>query len=63
MCLKGGRATERHFSDQPFNQPTNRNQLKTTTASEKVLQRDDSIPCLSKKFSIMPSDQIKNSAR
>ena len=47
-----------------FNRPTtNGIQLKTTTASDrKVLQHDDSVPSLSKKFSMMPSDQIGNLA-
>ena len=52
----GGRATDRHSSDRPFNRPTDRptesDHKRQWHPIEKVLQRDNSVPCLSKKFSI-----------
>ena len=60
-----GRATDRRSSDRPFNRPTDqRNPTENTTASDrKIVHRADSVPCLGKKFSMMPSDRIDNSAR
>ena len=63
MPERGGRATERQSSGRPFNQPTESDRKRPRHPTEKVLQRDDSFPCLSKKFSMMPSDRIENSAR
>ena len=48
-----GRATDRHSSDPPFNRQTDqRNPIEKRPRhpNEKMLQRDDSVPCLSKKF-------------
>ena len=41
---------DRHSSDRPTESDLKRQRHPT----EKVLQRDDSVPCLSKKFSMMP---------
>ena len=54
----GGRATDRRSSDRPTDRPKN-----TTASDRKIVQRADWVPCLGKKFSMMPSDQIENSAR
>ena len=44
----------------PTFQTTNRIRPKKTTASDrKIVQRDASVPWLSKKFSMMPSDRKK----
>ena len=47
--LLGGRATDRRSSDRPFNRPT--------------YQRNPTEKYHGKKFSMMPSDRIENSAR
>ena len=57
--FKGSRATNRHSSDRP----TESDRKRPRHPTEKVLQRDDSVPCLSKKLSMMPLDRIENSAR
>ena len=48
---------------QPTDRPTESDRKRPRHPTGKVLQRDDSVPCLSKKFSMMPSDRIENSAR
>ena len=56
----GRRAMDRHSSDQP---PTESDWKRPLHPTEKVVQRDDLVRCLSKKFSIIPSDRIEKSAR
>ena len=49
--MEAGQWTDTLRTDLSTDQPTNRIRLKTTTASNKKwLQRDDSVPCLSKSF-------------
>ena len=51
--------TDAHLTDPSTDRPTNGIQPKNTTASDrKIVQQADSVPCLGKKFSMMPSDRI-----
>ena len=52
LALYGGRATDRHYSDRPLNRPTESDRKQPRHPTKKVLQRDDSVPCLIKKFSM-----------
>ena len=61
---EAGQRTDAHLTDPSTDRPTNGIRPKNTTASDrKIVQRADSVPCLGKKFSMMPSDRIENSAR
>ena len=60
---EAGQRTDAHLTNPSTNRPTNGIWPKNTTASDrKIVQRDDSVPCLGKKFSMTPSDLIENSA-
>ena len=54
---EAGQRTDAHLTDQwnPTEKPRH--------LIEKIVQLADSVPCLGKKFSMMPSDRIENSAR
>ena len=60
LYLEAGQRTDDHLTDPSTDQ---RNPTKNSTASDrKIVQQADSVPCLGKKFSMMPSDRIENSA-
>ena len=62
--MEAGQRTDAHLADPSTDQPTNGIRPKNTTASDrKIVQRADSVPCLGKKFLMMPLDRIENSAR
>ena len=59
-----GQRTDAHLTDPSTDRPTNGIRPKNTTASDrKFMQQADSLPCLGKKFPMMPSDRIENSVR
>ena len=61
---RGGGAeqlTNAHLTDPSTDRPSNGIRPKNTTDTDrKIVQRADSVPCLRKKFSKMPSDRIEN---
>ena len=64
IFMEAGQRTDAHLTDPSTDRPTNGIQPKNTTASNrKIVQLANSVPCLGKKFSMMPWDRIENSAR